>query len=423
MADVRASPGSCETIRSKPNGFIRKQVDTTPMANRDTPKGRRLDFSRRLKRKGIGMAVVSNPRHILYLTGLPSNMDMYLTLQKGQRSTSLLAVSSEGDSSLFLGESETTSPFTGTRVPLMGGFDGPVFTYPDYDLDIRMVAYAPDLWREMGRWLRSNAADAPKMIGIEDWNLAAGYRASIEKACPTSAIVGVSQMLMEMRRAKGSDEISSLREATMMLDFAFGVAKENAREGKTELDLYREMNHAAFEKYGPFGWITGDVVSGARSLEVGGPATSRRLAAGDTVILDLQASSGGYWSDLARTFVVGRPSAKQRKAHETLVRAKERAAVMLTPGTRARSIHEAVDLVLTDEGYDRMKHHTGHGIGLDSQEAPWIIRGSNDTIEESDVCVIEPGTYRKGVGGIRVEDCYLVTKHGSERVSQFPIDL
>lgn len=393
------------------------------MADRDTPKGRRLDFSRRLKRKGIGMAVVSNPRHILYLTGLASNMDMYLTLQKGQRSTSFLAVSSEGDSSLFLGESETKSPFTGARALLAEGFDGSVFTYPDYDLDIRMVAYAPDLWREMGRWLRSTAAGMPKRIGIEEWNLAAGYRAAIEKACPPSSIVGVSETLMDMRRTKGSDELSSLREATMMLDLAFGVAKENVREGKTELDLYREMNHATFEKYGPFGWVTGDVVSGERSLEVGGPATSRRLTDGDTVILDLQASAGGYWSDLARTFVVGRPSAKQRKTHETLIKAKERAAEMLTPGTRARSIHEAVDRVLTEGGYDRMKHHTGHGIGLDSQEAPWIIRGSNDTIKESDVCVIEPGTYVKDVGGIHVEDCYLVTKHGSERVSQSPVDL
>jgi len=101
------------------------------MANRDTPRGRRLDFSRRLRKKGVGLAVVSNPRHILYLTGLPSNMDMYLTLQKGQRSTSFLAVSSEGESSLFLGESETRNPFTGARVPLARGFDGAVFTYPD----------------------------------------------------------------------------------------------------------------------------------------------------------------------------------------------------------------------------------------------------------------------------------------------------
>jgi Xaa-Pro aminopeptidase len=392
------------------------------MPSRDTPKGRRLDFSRTLRKKGVDLALVSNPRHILYLTGLPSNMDMFTTLNKGQRSISFLAVSAEGGSSLFLGASETGNPFTGEKFPLIGGFDGSLSTYPDYDLDVRMVAYAPDLWKEIGRWLRSAMTEKPERIGIEDWNLASGYRNAVERAYPSSAMVGVSEVLMAMRRRKGSDEISHLKEATHMIDFAFGIAKENVRPGKSELDLYREMNYAAFEKFGPYGWVTGDVVSGERSLEVGGPATARKLSDGDTVVLDLQAASGSYWSDLARTFVVGRPSPKQARAHGTVIRAKEKAARMLTPGTPAKGIHEAVDRVLVEGGFDRMIHHSGHGIGLDAQERPWIFRASGDTIEEGDVCVIEPGTYRKGIGGVRVEDCYVVTKNGPEKVSQFPVD-
>ncbi|MGD0638740.1 MAG: Xaa-Pro peptidase family protein, partial [Nitrososphaerales archaeon] len=390
------------------------------MPRRDTPKARRLDFSKTLKKTGVDLALVSNPRHILYLTGLPSNMDMFTTLNKGQRSTSFLAVSSEGEGSLYLGVSETGNPFTGEKFPLVGGFDGKVSTYPDYDLDVRMVAYAPDLWKEIGQWLKSGSAGTPKSVGIEDWNLAAGYQSAVERAFPRSALVGISETLMEMRRSKGSDEVSLLREATRMIDFAFGIAKENVRPGKSELDLYREMNYAAFERFGPYGWITGDVVSGERSLEVGGPATARKLTEGDTVVLDLQAASGGYWSDLARTFVVGRPSPKQARAHGTVIRAKEKAARMLIPGSRAEGIHGAVDSVLTEEGYDRMIHHSGHGIGLDAQERPWIFRASGDTIGEGDVCVIEPGTYRKGIGGVRVEDCYLVTKNGPEKISHFP---
>ena len=392
------------------------------MPKRDTPEGRRLDFSRTLRKKGVGLALISNPRHIFYLTGLPTNMDMYTTLNKGQRSTSFLAVSADGASSLFLGSSETGNPFTGEKFPLTGGFDGGISTYPDYDLDVRMVAYAPDLWKEIGRWLGFATTGRPERIGIEDWNLAAGYRSAVERSYPTSAIVGVSEILMEMRRSKGSDEISHLREATRMIDFAFGIAKENVRPGRSELDLYREMNYAAFEKFGPYGWVTGDVVSGERSLEVGGPAPARKLREGDTVVLDLQAASGGYWSDLARTFVVGKPSPKQARAHGTVIRAKEKAARMLIPGSRAKGIHEAVDRILTEEGYDRMIHHSGHGIGLDAQERPWIFRASGDTIGEGDVCVIEPGTYRKGIGGVRVEDCYLVTKNGPEKISKFPVD-
>ena len=320
------------------------------MPSRDTPKGRRLDFSRTLRKKGVDLALVSNPRHILYLTGVPSNMDMFTTLNKGQRSTSFLAVSAGGGSSLYLGSSETGNPFTGAKVPLSGGFDGSLSTYPDYDLDVRMVAYAPDLWKDIGRWLGSAMPEKPERIGIEDWNLAAGYRSAVERAYPSSAIVGVSEILMEMRRRKGSDELSHLRVATHMIDFALGIAKENVRPGKSELDLYREMNYAAFEKFGPYGWVTGDVVSGERSLEVAGPATERKLRDGDTVVLDLQAASGGYWSDLARTFVVGKPSLKQARAHGTVMRAKEKASRMLTPGYARSGIHEAVDGVLTEEG-------------------------------------------------------------------------
>ena len=393
------------------------------MTSWDTPGARRLELSRRLRKRGIGLAIISNPRHIFYFSGFPSNLDMYLTLMKGQRSTSFLAIGSEGESSLFLGESEVSSPFTQQRADLPETLDEGVFTYPDYDIDLRMVAHAPDVAREMGRWLGKMPGPKPEKVGIEDWNLAVAYRAKVEKRYPDSDLVGVSDLVMDMRRSKGEDELSSLREANKIVDFAFEAARREARPGRSELDLYRTMNDAAFKQYGPYAWVIGDIVSGERSLGVGGLATARKIRKGETVILDLQAASNNYWSDLARTFVAGAPSQKQEQALRTLVRAKDRAAEMLKPGTAAHSICEAVDGILTEEGYGRMIHHVGHGVGLDAQERPWIIRGSRDKVREGDVCVIEPGIYDGELGGIRVEDCYIVTKDGAEKISRFPIAL
>jgi Xaa-Pro dipeptidase len=222
---------------------------------------------------------------------------------------------------------------------------------------------------------------------------------------------------------KGKDELEYIRQANKILDHAFKAARATAVAGKTEFDVFAAMNRAAFERFGPLAVIAGDVVSGERSLEVGGPATSRKLKRGDTMILDLQATYNNYWSDTARTFVIGTPSEEQRKIHETLVAAKNLAARRLRPGTPASSVAGAVDKFLTDSGYPRMFHHAGHAVGLDDQERPWLIRGAKDEVQEAQAYVVEPGVYDRKTGGIRVEDCYIVSRDGVEKVSHFSLDL
>ena len=90
-----------------------------------------------------------------------------------------------------------------------------------------------------------------------------------------------------------------------MVARAFLLAKESLKQGRTELELYGEMNAKIFSEKGPFSWIVGDLVSGRRSLEIGGLPKQKKLEKGDTVILDLQANCRYFWSDLCRTFLVG----------------------------------------------------------------------------------------------------------------------
>ena len=392
----------------------------------DSPEERRAALAEKLREGALDCAIVSNPKHIFYLTGFASNLNMYLTLTKGHRSTSFLAINRDGKSFFLLGQTELSSPWTKgkkSRNQLERVFDGEITTYADYDLEKRMVTYGDSLSSEFKKWLGGLNVEG-KRIGIEDWHLAETYRSTLSRALNPADLVGISSTLLSMRNSKGRDEIENLRAATGMLDFAYKFAQLNSRRGKTELDIYREMNYHTFEKYGPFGWIIGDHVSGERSLEVGGWATGRSFRSGDTVVLDLQASHDNYWSDLCRTFVIGKkPTSDQRRVHETLKRALRRAEQLMRPGVKGGEIYSAASDEITKAGYPKLMHHAGHSIGLDDQEPPWFIPGSGQELKEGSVCVVEPGVYMQSAGGIRIEDAYVITRNGNEKISRYPLDL
>jgi Xaa-Pro dipeptidase len=378
---------------------------------RDTAEQRRGLFSEKLRRMGVGLAIISNPKHIFYLTGLSSNLN-----------TSFAAIGSEGECSVLLGRSESQTVQANAGAP---SSDRKVSVYNDYDLDVTMVAYAADVAVEMRKWLRKSVMvrgePVPRRVAVEDWHLADIYRETVARTFQESKLAGVSQVIMELRKIKGQDELDNIRQAAKMLDFAYGIAEEVTKAGKTELDVFSEMNRASFERYGVFGLVGGDVISGERTLDAGGYATKRKLERGDTMVMDMQAVHHNYWCDTARTFIVGRPSAAQKKVLETILEAKEMAAKMLIPGTRTADIADSVNAFLEKRGHARLPHHAGHTVGLDDQEMPWLIHGSAEVVRESQAFVIEPGVYEKETGGMRVEDCYFVTKNGREKVSRFPL--
>jgi Xaa-Pro aminopeptidase len=170
--------------------------------------------------------------------------------------------------------------------------------------------------------------------------------------------------------------------------------------------------------------VHGDFIAGRRSLEIGGPPTENRVMKGDTLIMDLQASYNHYWADTARTFVVGSaPTARQGQIFQVLLDAKHETEKALRPGTRGSEIYDIASRVIIKSGFSPLPHHAGHGVGLDTQEAPFFIPGSVDTIEEGDLCALEPGIYDKEAGGMRIEDNYVITKDGFKKTSRYPLSL
>jgi Xaa-Pro dipeptidase len=391
------------------------------MAAKNNPKERRDLLASELRSRGTDWAIISHPKHVFYLTGIPTNLNAWYSVMKGPRSTSALALDSEGRAALLAGRSELAGLRAGMASDPAGGLELGITEYVDYSLSGDMVTYGRRFAAEMNAWLGTLG---PKFgsVAIEEWHLADAYRSALLSAHPEARLVGISEFILGMRNSKGIDEVESLEKATGIVDRSYGAAKGAAKPGKTELDVYTEVNSWGFRKHGPFGTVVGDIVSGGRSLAMGGIPTRRKLKSGDTIILDLQASYGNYWSDLCRTFVIGRkPNKAQQNALSVLKRAKAAGEETLIPGTKGKEVYEAVCSVLQKAGHQSLPHHAGHGIGLDDQEPPWFTPGEERSLEEGSVCVLEPGIYRKDSGGMRIEDQYVVTSRGPRKLSRFPL--
>jgi Xaa-Pro aminopeptidase len=154
---------------------------------------------------------------------------------------------------------------------------------------------------------------------------------------------------------------------------------------------------------------------------------SRRLIIeGDTVIIDVGALVDGYHSDMTRSYVIGEPTAQQRELYE-LVSASQRAGIDAIDGAigpdahGARMIDAASRNVFVAAGYgDWYLHGTGHGVGLEIHERPFHSAISDDAIRVGNVVTVEPGLYRGGFGGFRIEDLLVVTEQGSRRLTHAP---
>jgi Xaa-Pro aminopeptidase len=373
----------------------------------NSPKERRNWFSESiLAKENIDLAVISDPKHICYFTGF--------RIPK-QRFVSLLFLSSDGKESMFAGASE--------RDNIGRTFEGTIDTYVDYDLQKRMVAYPNFIADELKSVVEKivGRKNSNRKIGIEKWHLPRVYADLLETNGP---FLDISGQILEMRKSKGSDEILKIGKACKILDNAYRIAKSSVRNGATELEIFADVQAGLCERAGEVQIATGDYVSGPRSIINSGPPTARKLRSGETVIFDLQTCYEGYWADTARTLTVGRPNKRQIAVLGVLRKAKSEAEKLLRPGTRARDIYGAVFQTLREAGLHKtLNHHAGHGIGLDDQEPPFFLPNSDELLEEGMVCTLEPGVYEKGIGGIRIEDNYVISKGGCRKISHFPLDL
>ncbi|GAG35074.1 unnamed protein product, partial [marine sediment metagenome] len=220
------------------------------------------------------------------------------------------------------------------------------------------------------------------------------------------------------------DEISSMRRAGEIADQAYLAVTSKAVSGLTEIELAGRLEAEMLSAGAEGAAFETLVASGPNSALPHHRAGTRWIESGDVVILDFGCRVNGYCSDMTRTVVCEEPDNELRGIHEAVRRAHEEARERVRNGVQAQEIDAAARDVLTDAGYGvNFTHRTGHGIGLDVHEPPYIVHGNEQQLEERMTFSIEPGAYLAGAYGVRIEDVVVVTEEGAAAMTHAPHEL
>jgi Xaa-Pro aminopeptidase len=240
-----------------------------------------------------------------------------------------------------------------------------------------------------------------------------------QRVLPNASFSPAGALLSTLRMRKGPDEIASLRRAAEAIDRVHLRMGEFLKVGRTERAISTQVGEAILDEgHSAIDFVI--VGSGPHSASPHHSVSDRTVESGDIVVVDIGGTtSAGYCSDSTRTYAVGAdPSQQFLDYYEVLLEAQRAQCDFARPGVTAEAVDRVGRRVITAEGYgDYFIHRTGHGIGLETHEDPYIVEGNALTLEPGMAFSIEPGIYLPGRHGARIEDIVLVTSDGVERLN------
>ena len=229
-------------------------------------------------------------------------------------------------------------------------------------------------------------------------------------------------VLAPLRAVKDADELAALAEAARHADAVVEAAADHARSGMTERALARFVTERFAELGDTDPWVI--VASGPNSADPHHASNDRGLVEGEVLLLDLGAFTRGYASDITRTYVLGEPPRQVLRTYEVVNEARAAGITAARAGQPAASVDAAARAVIEAAGLGEFfTHRTGHGLGLEVHEPPWLVRGNGALLAAGNVHSVEPGIYLPGRYGVRLEDIVVVGAAGGERLNHAPFDL
>jgi Xaa-Pro aminopeptidase len=265
--------------------------------------------------------------------------------------------------------------------------------------------------------------DGVARLGVEAGAMTLLERDQLADALSAVELVPTKNAVEDLRRVKEPAEVEKVREAVSIGDAAFTWVLDHLSPGATERSVALELEvwmRKAGADHVSFDPIVG---SGPLSAHIHHTPSDRSLDKGDLVLLDFGARTHGYCSDLTRTVVLGPASDEQRALYDIVLAAQKKGIDAVAVGAPCAEVDGAARSYIDSAGHgDAFAHGLGHGVGLDIHEAPRLHRTSEEKLLEGDVVTVEPGIYVRDEGGIRIEDCVLVTARGAEVLSAAPKD-
>lgn len=254
-------------------------------------------------------------------------------------------------------------------------------------------------------------------VAVEDLRFPVGWADRVRGELQGLKLVHGEQFLSNLRVVKDAEELSRLEDAAVAVSNAFDALGDHLAAGVTEAEASATLVRLIAE--------AGAVCSGSPLIAAGAngakPHTSsgpRALVEGDVIVVDSGSIVDGYWGDITRCFVVGEPSPKQQEVYDIVRRAHGAAIDALRPGALTGEIDKAARDVIDEAGYgEYFVHRTGHGLGVEVHEPPYLAPGTENELKEGMVVTIEPGIYLPGEFGVRLEDDVAVTADGSKVLS------
>lgn len=259
-------------------------------------------------------------------------------------------------------------------------------------------------------------------IGVAD-KMFVHFQYMLQAALPGATFVSGGSVMNPVRMVKEPLELEYLTRAGAAADRTYTELLKLPLIGKSEIEA-KALLYDLMVQYGHDSAGGGIIGVGENGASPHHHVSGRTIQPGDACVCDFGGQVHGYWSDMTRTFFVGEPSAEFLKVYQIVNDANRVAFEAVKPGVTAESIDKVARDYITQAGYgDAFLHRTGHGLGFDIHELPYIVGGDKTVLEEGMVFSIEPGIYLRGKFGVRIEDIVTVTATGARRFNLSTHDL
>ncbi len=372
-----------------------------------------------LVKRSLGALYITDHNSFLYLTGFS-----YIQTER----PAALVIPAEGPIK-YMGPIIEQD-----HIPLETSLIEEFYTYPDYPGGKHPM-------RRFASWLKEMGLGRAK-IGTDNQRGAPGaygYKGpALGVIIKPARFEDASEIVPQMRLIKSESEIRLLRESSQWCDRAHEILLGETEAGRWDVEVAleaslmssREMRERYGSSYAQSRISLSPVTVGYRG-QVGPNSaiphsigTGRAIRKGDVLITEAGVDIGGYSSELERTVFVGRPNARQTEFFETMRHAQEAGFDALRPGRVCSEVDKATRHVIEHAGWGKyLRHHTGHGIGLEGHEPPWLDVGDETEIRKGMVFSCEPGLYVPGFAGFRHSDTLAITAHRSELLTKTKRDI